>query len=77
MQTVISKWGNSLAFRIPSYIAKKSSLSEGDFAEIELKKDTLILHMKKQKLESLLSKVNKNNIHSEQDTGKVTGNEIW
>ena len=31
----------------------------------------------KHKLEHLLLKLNKNNIHQEIDTGKALGNEVW
>lgn len=36
MQATISRWGNSLALRIPSHVAKEMRLTEGAFVDIEL-----------------------------------------
>lgn len=36
MQTNIQKWGNSLAIRIPNFIAKKLAIQNGDAVKVVL-----------------------------------------
>jgi antitoxin MazE len=38
-ETTVSKWGNSLAVRIPQAIAKQASLSAGDCVALALDSD--------------------------------------
>jgi len=78
MKTVIKKWGNSLGIRIPNFIVKEFSLKDGSSIEIEEKDDQIIIYPEnKLKLNDLLKKIDKNNIHSEIETGDPVGNEIW
>ncbi len=72
MEAVIQKWGNDFGVRIPSGIAQKMSLRTGY--------RVFIVPMEQKptyKLESLLSGINKNNIHSEISFGKSKGKEQW
>lgn len=43
MKIKISKWGNSLALRIPTAIAKEIKMKDGDSVEVSLSKDGSII----------------------------------
>ena len=80
MQLNIAKWGNSLALRLPSHIARESRLEEGATVTIEVQKDgTLIVTpvRKKFKLAELLSKMPEQSVAAEVDWGKPEGDEAW
>lgn len=80
METKISRWGNSLAVRIPSVLVQDANLRDGLEMEIETRKEKIILSPKKSKsysLEGLLSKVTLANIHEEIDSGDSIGKEEW
>lgn len=79
-QATISKWGNSLAIRIPQGVLKLAQLTEGDALNVELQQDGSILlrsPKKKYKLDDLVSQITKENRHSEVDWGKPVGKEAW
>lgn len=80
MQTKIQKWGNSLALRIPKTFASDAKLENNSLVNITLTDGQIVIEPIEQSewtLEELLSGINENNLHSEVDTGEVTGNEIW
>ena len=80
MKTKIQKWGNSLAFRIPISFAKEINLHNGSFVNLSLIEGKLVakpLNAKEYSLKELISKIKKENIHREFDSGNAIGNEIW
>ena len=79
MEIKVKKWGNSLAVRIPKSYAKEINIDDGSIINIFRDKDKIILQPKekKEKLNKLLTQINKNNIHEEVETGIGGGNEIW
>ncbi len=80
MKTKIQKWGNSLALRIPMSFAKETNLKNGSFVNLNLIEGKLVAEPLKEKeysLKELLSKINKDNLHREFDSGNAIGNEIW
>lgn len=80
MNTTVQKWGNSLALRIPSSLAKDVHLQRGSVVEVAIVKGKMIVKPKKVRtysLAKLLKAVNKSNRHSEVDWGKNTGQETW
>ena len=79
-ETTVSKWGNSLAVRIPQPIAKQARLSEGDCLALALDKDGHIILRSSQRryeLAELVSKITPKNRHGETDWGQPQGKEIW
>jgi antitoxin MazE len=78
MSVKIQKWGNSLGVKIPKAIIEKANLNKNDEVEIENKDDTIIIlpRPKKQSLATLLSQINKKNLHKEEEY-QVEGNEVW
>ena len=80
MKTQIQKWGNSLALRIPKSFAKETNIRNGSYVNLSLVRGNLVaepLEEKEYTLNQLLSKINKDNLHREFDTGDAIGNELW
>jgi antitoxin MazE len=79
-ETTVSKWGNSLAIRIPQAIAKQASLNEGDYVALALDNDGAIVlrpTRRKYALSELVSRITPKNRHRETDWGKPRGEESW
>lgn len=76
MTTLVRKWGNSLAIRIPSHIAEMCSIEQGSELELRVENQEIKLVPKKKKptLEELLARITPENRHNEIDFG-VEGNE--
>ena len=80
MKVQIQKWGNSLALRIPKSFAIESKVSSGSTVEVSLDKGKIVVTPIAEpeiKLEDLLNKVSKRNIHAEIDSGSPLGKEVW
>lgn len=78
MTTIVQKWGNSLALRIPSAFAKDIHLHQGSEVEVAVVGGNMLVKPKKKPtLAQLLSGVTAQNIHAEQDYGKSAGREAW
>lgn len=76
--TTVSKWGNSLAVRIPQSLAKEARLSEGDCLAMDLDRDgSIVLRpaRRKYELSELVSRITSRNRHSETDWGEPQGKE--
>jgi antitoxin MazE len=78
MKTTISKWGNSLAFRIPKHIADRLQLQDGSSVDISISDNCLTIAPSKRKftLEELLEGMTSEHFHSEVSTGAAIGQEI-
>ena len=78
MNVAVKKWGNSLAIRIPKDIVQSLSIENNSLLEMQVNDGVLtIIPRKETDLESLVSKITEENIHSEIDTGRKVGNEEW
>jgi antitoxin MazE len=78
--TQVSKWGNSLAVRIPRGIAKEARFTEGDRLTLNISRDgSIVLRptRRKYELRELVSQISPKNLHSETDWGQPTGKETW
>lgn len=77
----VHKWGNSLALRIPQPFAQEINITEGTRVNLTLHDGKLSIEPIPEEqcyeLKDLLMHVNENNLHSEHDTGKPRGKEIW
>jgi antitoxin MazE len=79
-ESTISKWGNSLAVRIPLAIAKQASLGEGDSVTLSLERDGGIIlrpARRKYELSDLVARITAKNRHRETDWGRPQGEESW
>jgi antitoxin MazE len=80
MNTKVHKWGNSLAVRIPKIVADEVGIYEETSVELDNIDGKIVISpsvKRKYELDTLLSKVKKNNIHRETDTDDPTGKEEW
>ncbi len=73
----VSKWGASLAVRIPKSVAEQWGVREGSAIEIVPRGDRVVLHRKVYDLDAMLAGITPDNLHSEVDTGGPVGNEAW
>ena len=80
MKTKIKKWGNSLALRIPKYLASDVNLELNEWVNISIDKDSIIIkpvREKKYSLKNFLANISENNLHGEIDSGAPVGKEVW
>jgi len=80
MNATVQKWGNSLALRIPSSVAKDVDLRPGSSVELAVEGGRIIVKpARKQKasLSQLLKGITKANRHPEISWGGPVGREIW
>lgn len=84
MQTTISRWGNSLALRLPKHVADEARLVEGACVDVELKDGLICVKpaRKRFRLSDLLEgepvRTTGQEIETrEDDWGKPVGEEAW
>ena len=78
--THVSKWGNSLAVRIPRAIVTEARLAEGDRLSFDLVGDgTIVLRSRRRKysLDQLVAAIKPGNRHNENGWGAPKGKEVW
>jgi antitoxin MazE len=77
-KTTVSRWGNSLAVRIPQEIARQARISEGDRLTLDLQRDGAIVLRsirRRYELSELVSRITAKNRHGETDWGAPLGGE--
>ena len=80
MRGRVQKWGNSLALRIPKSFADEIGLGQNSPIQLMIKEGALVVKPEREpnwRLEDLLEKVTKDNIHREWETGSAQGDEVW
>ena len=79
MRTRISKWGNSLAVRLPKAFVDELGLAEGSEVELTLRDGQLVLSAagREYALKELVDGITAANRHQETDWGRPTGREVW
>ncbi|MGB3695104.1 MAG: AbrB/MazE/SpoVT family DNA-binding domain-containing protein [Spirulinaceae cyanobacterium] len=79
MTSTITKWGNSLAIRIPKALAEEIDCTEGTTVSLTVLEGKLIItpRRKKYTLEELLQGMTSKQFHSETDIGSPIGKEAW
>jgi antitoxin MazE len=78
MRTV-SKWGNSLALRIPAPLAESAGIADGSVVELHVSAGRLIVETVRPKydLKRLVAGITRRNRHTEIDWGQPRGKEAW
>jgi antitoxin MazE len=79
-ETKVSKWGNSLAIRIPLATARQAGLSEGDCLALVLDSEgNIVLRptRRKYELSELVARITPKNRHRETNWGRPQGEESW
>jgi antitoxin MazE len=80
MKTQLSKWGNSLALRIPKPVAEAAKLCDGDTLDLDVEGPGAVRVRKptvKPSLEQLVARITDENRHGEIEWGEAVGNEVW
>ncbi len=80
MKTRVRRWGNSLAVRIPKSFAEEVGLEHDSPVDLRLSGGKLVLEPSSPpspRLDELLRRVRKSNLHGEVDTGPAQGREAW
>jgi antitoxin MazE len=78
MQVKVSKWGNSMAFRLPQAIVETANLEEGTLLEVKLDQGNIVATpVKPITLDEILNGVTPENYGSLVDFGPPVGKEIW
>jgi len=79
MPHAVARWGNSLALRIPSALAKDAGLAEGTSVTVRLEGGALVIRADAPSytLADLLRGVTSQNRHAETPTGRTRGRETW
>ena len=79
MNTVIRKWGNSPALRLPTTVLKEAGYQLEQKVELIVSKGRIIIQPSQKieyDLESLVNGINAKNSHSEADFGSPMGKEL-
>jgi antitoxin MazE len=80
MTTQLSKWGHSLALRVPKAAANSAGLREGDKLSVTVEQEgVLVIRAVRRKytLDQLVAGITKKNRHGEADWGRPAGKEVW
>ncbi|MDA3055774.1 MULTISPECIES: AbrB/MazE/SpoVT family DNA-binding domain-containing protein [unclassified Campylobacter] len=75
MEATLSKWGNSLAIRIPNYILKKLNLVENSPMNIDVVAGKIVLSKQKNRLETLCSAITEENLNIDDSFDDTKGKE--
>jgi antitoxin MazE len=79
MSSTVSRWGNSLAIRIPGKIAEKARLSEGDLVEVSVtRQGRVVIESIRPEIDfgALYQMITPDNRYEAVATGAPQGNEI-
>ena len=79
MRARVSRWGNSLAIRIPAAVTQEVQLDNGSMVELSVEQGRLLVTPVRQayRLEDLVGGITDENRHDETDWGAPVGNETW
>lgn len=80
MRTKAQKWGNSLAVRVPKGAAEKAGIQVEDTLEVDVQGGAIVLRPerhRKYRLNDLVRKITKKNLHGELDFGGPKGREVF
>ena len=79
MKSHISKWGNSLALRIPKALSGELELEDGAEVELFVQDGSIIIKPVSSiyHLDDLVRGITPENRHTETDWGAPEGSEVW
>jgi antitoxin MazE len=75
----VTRWGNSLAVRIPKALAEQTRIEEGSEVELSVADGAVTIRPKTHtySLQDLLEQVTPENRHDEIDWGDPQGKQVW
>jgi len=80
MKTLVQRWGNSLALRIPKTFAEEISVREGDQVEMNVTKGRLVIAPRPPRdyhLDDLVAEIRPGNLHQAIVVSGPQGKEAW
>ncbi len=79
MANTVSRWGNSLAVRIPKALAEQAGLVEGAAVEMMVADGAVVVRAQGPvyTLDELVKGITPKNRHKEVSTGAPQGREVW
>ena len=80
MKTLVQRWGNSLALRIPKTFADEISVREGDEIEMKVARGKLVVSPRPTRnyhLADLVAGIHPGNLHKEIVAAGPQGKEVW
>jgi|ERR1700756_4120189 antitoxin MazE len=80
MRTIVKKWGNSAAVRIPASVMEAADLRVEDLVDVSEEEGKIIVKRVQSKhydLDDLIGRISKQNLHEPVDFGPAQGKEIW
>ncbi|WP_404405376.1 AbrB/MazE/SpoVT family DNA-binding domain-containing protein [Pelagibacterium halotolerans] len=79
MQANVAKWGNSIALRIPSAMAKTLHIEDGARVDLTIEEGVLVVRpiagRKRYALDDLIGQITPENLHGETETGPARADE--
>ena len=80
MKTVVKKWGNSAAIRIPSAVIQAMQLDLDELVDVREEAGRIVIEPVRQKsydLNVLLKGITAKNLHQATEFGRPLGKEVW
>ena len=80
MRTKVQRWGHSLALRIPKSFAAEVQVEPGSVVDISVERGRLVVRparRRRYRLDELLRRVRRENLHDEVSSGPRLGREAW
>lgn len=77
MRSHVTKWGNSLAVRIPRAFARQAGFEEGSPVDLVVERDRIVIVKPAPSLKDLVDGITAENRHEETDWGPPRGRETW
>ena len=80
MKSVVKKWGNSAAIRIPAAVMQAMQLDLDDRVDVREEAGRIVIEPVRQRdydLNTLLKGITAKNLHEPVDFGSPMGKEVW
>jgi antitoxin MazE len=79
VRTRVSRWGHSLAIRIPAAFAQEARIEDGTAVELTVDRGQLVVAPVRPTylLEDLVDQITDENLHDETAWGAPVGGEVW
>lgn len=77
MRVTLSKWGNSLALRVPKDVAELAGFQEGQALELTLDGKSIVLSKKRYDIEEMVRDMEGKELYPLEFDDAPRGSEIW
>jgi antitoxin MazE len=80
VETLVKKWGNSAAVRIPAVTLKTARLSLNDAVSLRVEGGRIVIEASTpptMSIEDLVAGIDASNLHDAADYGPPVGKEVW